>query len=191
MIRRPPRSTLFPYTTLFRSHLDVPRPLDVLLAVDLRRAERRPRLRLAGLEGLGDVLAPPHDTHATPAPAGRGLEDDRVGDPVRDLDRLRGVLQRQLAAGDHGDARLLRELARLRLVAHEPDRLGRGPDERDRAGATHLPERGVLGEEPVAGVVRLAVPDRRRRDDTGEVEVGEARGVGPDADRLVGEPPWQ
>src|SRR2546430_8147840 len=27
MIRRPPRSTLFPYTTLFRSHLDGPRPL--------------------------------------------------------------------------------------------------------------------------------------------------------------------
>src|SRR2546427_5212550 len=34
MIRRPPRSTLFPYTTLFRSHLqragpDLLRPLDV------------------------------------------------------------------------------------------------------------------------------------------------------------------
>src|SRR3712207_7716437 len=28
MIRRPPRSTLFPYTTLFRSD-DVPRPLDI------------------------------------------------------------------------------------------------------------------------------------------------------------------
>src|SRR2546425_8617824 len=27
MIRRPPRSTLFPYTTLFRSLLDVPRPV--------------------------------------------------------------------------------------------------------------------------------------------------------------------
>src|SRR2546427_3291421 len=26
MIRRPPRSTLFPYTTLFRSHLGVGRP---------------------------------------------------------------------------------------------------------------------------------------------------------------------
>src|SRR3712207_8789676 len=26
MIRRPPRSTLFPYTTLFRSYFDVPRP---------------------------------------------------------------------------------------------------------------------------------------------------------------------
>src|SRR2546426_3347770 len=31
MIRRPPRSTLFPYTTLFRSHLPVKRPrLDAL-----------------------------------------------------------------------------------------------------------------------------------------------------------------
>src|SRR2546430_17573875 len=34
MIRRPPRSTLFPYTTLFRSHLDRlarhPRPADDL-----------------------------------------------------------------------------------------------------------------------------------------------------------------
>src|SRR5437762_14252950 len=28
MIRRPPRSTLFPYTTLFRSRLPVPRPGD-------------------------------------------------------------------------------------------------------------------------------------------------------------------
>src|SRR3712207_7189530 len=44
MIRRPPRSTLFPYTTLFRSHADVlalrlqPRPLlDVGLHVGVRR----------------------------------------------------------------------------------------------------------------------------------------------------------
>src|SRR5256885_8789616 len=44
MIRRPPRSTLFPYTTLFRSHLpveiahhldlDVARMLEILLDVD-------------------------------------------------------------------------------------------------------------------------------------------------------------
>src|SRR5258706_5808743 len=27
MIRRPPRSTLFPYTTLFRSHLSLRRPI--------------------------------------------------------------------------------------------------------------------------------------------------------------------
>src|SRR3712207_7344047 len=29
MIRRPPRSTLFPYTTLFRSEADVRQPVDV------------------------------------------------------------------------------------------------------------------------------------------------------------------
>src|SRR5437588_7572550 len=40
MIRRPPRSTLFPYTTLFRSVRDRPRPR----AVDARRRVlRKPR----------------------------------------------------------------------------------------------------------------------------------------------------
>src|SRR5437870_7333932 len=31
MIRRPPRSTLFPYTTLFRSPADIGEPLDQIL----------------------------------------------------------------------------------------------------------------------------------------------------------------
>src|SRR3712207_8970849 len=38
MIRRPPRSTLFPYTTLFRSVLRVHRRLPELLRVHLREA---------------------------------------------------------------------------------------------------------------------------------------------------------
>src|SRR6478609_12047217 len=46
MIRRPPRSTLFPYTTLFRSarHLQYP----------VHRARRRPAERLPGAGGPGD-----------------------------------------------------------------------------------------------------------------------------------------
>src|SRR3712207_8409306 len=39
MIRRPPRSTLFPYTTLFRSNLD--RRIEVLLRVCDPTAERQ------------------------------------------------------------------------------------------------------------------------------------------------------
>src|SRR3712207_7755285 len=39
MIRRPPRSTLFPYTTLFRSHVD-PVPVRLDEARLLRREER-------------------------------------------------------------------------------------------------------------------------------------------------------
>src|SRR3712207_6854282 len=46
MIRRPPRSTLFPYTTLFRSHGEVPGPPLGRSALPGRRAEG-PRLVLA------------------------------------------------------------------------------------------------------------------------------------------------
>src|SRR3712207_7641451 len=50
MIRRPPRSTLFPYTTLFRSKTSVartgsfnsaPRPATVSLQINLRNCTRR------------------------------------------------------------------------------------------------------------------------------------------------------
>src|SRR2546430_13066252 len=40
MIRRPPRSTLFPYTTLFRSTLNVPGIVGFGAAVDLAEANR-------------------------------------------------------------------------------------------------------------------------------------------------------
>src|SRR3712207_9499568 len=54
MIRRPPRSTLFPYTTLFRSALGHPRGAEVAPAHV--RGDRQP-LRAAGQRGvdLADV----------------------------------------------------------------------------------------------------------------------------------------
>src|SRR2546430_11847308 len=39
MIRRPPRSTLFPYTTLFRSLIDKHRPDDALRIAELSRTQ--------------------------------------------------------------------------------------------------------------------------------------------------------
>src|SRR2546430_11746786 len=48
MIRRPPRSTLFPYTTLFRSR-------HVALAGPIFEAAERPRYRTAGREERRDV----------------------------------------------------------------------------------------------------------------------------------------
>src|SRR3712207_8561162 len=45
MIRRPPRSTLFPYTTLFRSHEDEPR---FELGADARRQLHAPHLDAIG-----------------------------------------------------------------------------------------------------------------------------------------------
>src|SRR2546430_11676139 len=50
MIRRPPRSTLFPYTTLFRSRLrQRQRPMTDAQG-DLDRARARRRLRVGGRE---------------------------------------------------------------------------------------------------------------------------------------------
>src|SRR2546426_7560404 len=41
MIRRPPRSTLFPYTTLFRSHLAIQTELASKMVVDGRHVRAR------------------------------------------------------------------------------------------------------------------------------------------------------
>src|SRR2546430_3526817 len=54
MIRRPPRSTLFPYTTLFRSHIDLLRVrLDVKIQatvqLELTGAEDSPGIRDGGV----------------------------------------------------------------------------------------------------------------------------------------------
>src|SRR5690606_42021678 len=67
MLRRPPRSTLFPYTTLFRSHVAVmrgggPAPAGGLAAGAVERprgpahAERPPQLRLVEARDLDRVV---------------------------------------------------------------------------------------------------------------------------------------
>src|SRR3712207_8268732 len=53
MIRRPPRSTLFPYTTLFRSHERVRLGREAVLAVHLVGLHR-------GGDHLGALLDQPH-----------------------------------------------------------------------------------------------------------------------------------
>src|SRR5256886_7231941 len=66
MIRRPPRSTLFPYTTLFRSRRDVDRPRSAALG-DEHESGAEPRLRAAGepLDGVLDLPRGPPARHAT------------------------------------------------------------------------------------------------------------------------------
>src|SRR2546427_6034755 len=82
MIRRPPRSTLFPYTTLFRSleHPGVEDPGD-LVAVELRHvgAEARVEARAGGRDQRHDVARVPRE--------GRQLvgEPSTEGDPTLDV----------------------------------------------------------------------------------------------------------
>src|SRR3712207_7857130 len=65
MIRRPPRSTLFPYTTLFRSHLA---KLQIVVAVEHAAQERRLHL---------DPEVGEHPLGALPGRAGRLAPEDR------------------------------------------------------------------------------------------------------------------
>src|SRR2546430_4166399 len=58
MIRRPPRSTLFPYTTLFRSHDGVgwsPRRRDVF-AYAVRRIEETLNAQLIGVQKIRRII---------------------------------------------------------------------------------------------------------------------------------------
>src|SRR5581483_1336149 len=152
-------------------HLDMPRPLDELLAVDLRRAEGRAGLCLASGKGLCRLLPRANDSHPAAAASGRGLEHHGIPGCLRSVQRLCIVLQRLLAAWHVWNAGLLRDDASLGLVTHEPDGLRTRADERETARSTDLRERRVLGKEAVARMDRLAVGDDGGRDDRRHVEI--------------------
>src|SRR5256886_16335368 len=82
MIRRPPRSTLFPYTTLFRSALDQRRLLDLPREVTVVRgedpdAEGQRHRRVDEDERAVTVVETEGDEHLV-----EGDEQDRVGHDV-------------------------------------------------------------------------------------------------------------
>src|SRR5947208_6734490 len=65
MIRRPPRSTLFPYTTLFRSEIRLPVPemneIRTLATADLQHPLSRARLRpCRSEEHTSELQSPDH-----------------------------------------------------------------------------------------------------------------------------------
>src|SRR5256886_16247640 len=70
MIRRPPRSTLFPYTTLFRSRAIVAFGDDPLEVAVLERVvfhmDREPLVGTVGRGALGDGPGPEHAIHLEP-----------------------------------------------------------------------------------------------------------------------------
>src|SRR5256885_13221713 len=108
MIRRPPRSTLFPYTTLFRS---VPEEIDVVIG---RALAAEPAERFASMAELSQALG-----EAPPVPALRS----RRGRALR-LGMGSVVLAGCVAAGLLGPGPALQRLARLgrsmRAAIHLP-----------------------------------------------------------------------
>src|SRR3712207_9178261 len=115
MIRRPPRSTLFPYTTLFRSLLPAGLPayrtraerFDELVLSAVERLEKRWSRQLDGAEFAVEDVPPSHPApweHGG-APPGRYFPSD-AGPPARVVVFRRPVEPRSL------DAAELRDLVR-------------------------------------------------------------------------------
>src|SRR5439155_20400870 len=94
MIRRPPRSTLFPYTTLFRSRLARPGPA---LHAERRLGLTRDQVVLVGLDRGDDVA------HASIANAVQLLQQEVVDGSRRVRER---AVERLVAdPGQHSAAR--------------------------------------------------------------------------------------
>src|SRR2546427_6786328 len=86
MIRRPPRSTLFPYTTLFRSIAGVTYALDI--GVDPLRHLQSMRSRLVALDGEIEAARASHSEGVFRPAAGSGEHTSELQSQAKLLCRL-------------------------------------------------------------------------------------------------------
>src|SRR5208282_85997 len=111
---------------LVAQHLkfDVARVLDVALQVKVAVAEGARGLRLRLTVEPGQFILVAHNTHAAPAAAGRGLDDDRKTDLARPFLRFFGSSDHSIRTGNDLHSVLFHGGASFFLFAHEPDNIG-------------------------------------------------------------------
>src|SRR3712207_8761883 len=102
MIRRPPRSTLFPYTTLFRS----------------RRRRRRQRV---GVKARGDKDSPHEDNRLRAVGAARGARGPRSEEHTSELQSRQYLVCRLLLEKKkHNSHIIITNLCSLHFGMHTP-----------------------------------------------------------------------
>src|SRR2546425_3838813 len=90
MIRRPPRSTLFPYTTLFRSVAGTERlGHQPFVTGSERLLEERRRLLRVGGDDAGHALRRGHDVRERREPPRVGLVQERCAVGIQDVEEER------------------------------------------------------------------------------------------------------
>ena len=166
--------------------LDVACGRDELLDVDRAVAERRLRLGARRAVRVLEVVRARNEPHSLPAATRGRLEQHgkaRVGGRPAKV----GEADCAVGAGHERDSGRPHRLFRAHLVPHLlDDRSGRA-DEDDVVVVARTHELGVLGEEPVAGVHRVAPRRLGRGHDVRDPQVALRRRGRPDAHRLVGE----
>src|SRR3712207_444458 len=149
MIRRPPRSTLFPYTTLFRSacsdpvealHRTLPGEELVVSLIYIARDEARPVRVGAGDEDRGDAEDVGREARGDEVSHGLSRRDEDLAPHVAAL-LLRGELVLEVDAGRSGLEHSLHDLKDVQRAAETG--LGLSPYRR----------------EPVCAVLPLGVVD--------------------------------
>ena len=153
---------------------DVARVLEKFLHVHRRVAKGSTGFGLGHGHGIDERGFGMHHAHAASAAAACGLDDDGVAHGFGNAPDLRRVVgQLALRTRHAGDAGADHGLLGRDLVAHEPDRLGRGADELEAAFLHAFGKVGVFAQEAVAGVDGFGVGYFCRRNNGRHIEVAE------------------
>src|SRR5207245_11366378 len=159
------------------------------VALDVHGAVLEHRLRGCArrLVEPRQILLLRDDAHAAPAAAGDGLDDHGVADLAGDVVRLVDRVHRLDRPRQEGQAGLLHQLARSRLVADLLHHVRTRPDERDALVRADLGEVRILREEAVPGMDRVGARLQRRADQARDVQVAAPDRGRADLNGLVGE----
>ena len=168
-------------------HFDMPGRGHELFDVDGIVSKGGPGFGARRLKRLIEVCGRFSGLHATPAASGGRLDQHGKSSVHRDSVGISDRVHRAVRTGNHGNAQLLHRGFGQNLVAHGPDVLGLGADERDPVLFDDRRKACVLGEEAVPRVNGVGTRDLGRRYDGGNVQVALARFRWADANRLVSE----
>jgi len=160
-------------------------PHDVLLDVDGIVAECVLRFPAGGVERRGELGALAYHAHALTSSAGRGLEQDRKPELLRDAFRIRGVLHGGRGAGHDRNARSDREPTRSSLAAHRGDRFGRRTDEHQPLVPNETCEPLAFREKAIPGVNSFRTDALGDFDDPVAAQIAFRRRRRADVHRLI------
>ncbi len=168
-------------------HLDVARAFDELLDIEPTVTERSFRLGLGLRHELGKLVLGARDANAATAATGRRLDHDGKAGLLDEGVGFFGRFEPALTAGHGRHSGSFGRIAGGDLVAHEPDELGRRPDEHETGRLDGCGELGVLGEEAIARMNRIGAGRLGGGDDGVLVEIGLRCMRRADVDRFIGE----